>query len=177
VAFADQLQESLRLRNQQAALEYAAGDELEAVLDRHLLAIEASAGGDLLTSVLLLDDDGKRLLHGAAPSLPKSYSEAIDGIAIGPHAGSCGTAAFLGHSIYVTDIARNPLWAEFKDLALAHGLRACWSTPISDAQGRLIGTFAIYHRTPRSPKPEEIDAIRTITGHVADAIAAARPSC
>ena len=90
MALADQLQESLRLRTQQAALEYAAGDELEAVLDRHLRAIEAS-GGDLLTSVLLLDDDGKRLLHGAAPNLPKAYSEAIHGIAIGPKAGSCGT--------------------------------------------------------------------------------------
>jgi len=170
MAFELQLQDSLRYRESRIALEFAAGDGLETVLSRHLLAIEAFADTDLLTSILLLDQDGKRLSHGAAPSLPKDYCEAIDGVEIGPDVGSCGTAAYLGHAIYVTDIAADPLWKDFRDLALPHGLRACWSTPICDDDGVMLGTFAIYHLTPRSPTPDEVEAIRLITDHVAQAI-------
>ena len=74
--------------------------------------------------------DGKHLRHGAAPSLPQPYMEAIDGAEIGPCAGSCGTAAFTAAPVFVSDIAEDPLWADFKDVALPHGLRACWSIPI-----------------------------------------------
>ena len=168
--FALQLQESLRDRHCLVAGEFAAGDNLETVLDRHLLAVEASADTELLTSILLLDETGTRIFHGAAPSLPKSYCDAINGIEIGPNVGSCGTAAFKGHAIYVTDLATDPLWDDYRHLALAHGLRACWSTPILDPAGRVIGTFAIYHLTPRSPTPGEVEAIRLITDHVAQAI-------
>ena len=170
MAFALQLRDSLRVREGRIAFEFAAGDSLETVLNRHLLAIEASADTDLLTSILLLDRDGKRLSHGAAPSLPKEYCEAIDGSEIGPGAGSCGTAAFLERAIYVTDVATDPLWKDYRDLALPHGLRACWSTPIRDEDGAVIGTFAVYHLTPRRPTPDEVDAIRLITDHVAQAI-------
>ena len=178
MAFSLHLQESLRYRGSQAAREFAAGDSLETVLGRHLVAVEASAHTDLLTSILLLDRQGKRLHHAAAPSLPREYCDAIDGTEIGPAVGSCGTAAFLGRPIYVTDIETDPLWQDFRDLALPHGLRACWSTPIRDDEGAVIGTFAIYHLTRRSPTPDEVEAIRLITDHVAEAIicAGSRPN-
>jgi hypothetical protein len=168
MAFGLQLQDSLRHRESQIALEFAAGESLETVLSKLLLAVESSADTELLTSILLLD--GKQLWHGAAPSLPKSYCEAIDGTEIGPDVGSCGTAAHLGHAVYVTDVATDPLWKDFRDLAAQHGLRACWSTPIRNADAVIIGTFAVYHLTPRSPTPDEVEAIRLITGHVAQAI-------
>ena len=168
--FALNLQESLRDRHCRVASEFAAGESLETVLGRHLLAVESAADTELLTSILLLDNSGTRILHGAAPSLPKSYCEAIHGAEIGPEAGSCGTAAFTGHPIYVSDIATNVLWADYRDLALPHGLRACWSTPIRDPEGKVLGTFAVYHLTPRSPTPSEVKSIRMITDHVAQVI-------
>jgi len=168
--FALRLQDSLRDRHCRVADEFAAGESLETVLGRHLLAVEASADTELLTSVLLLDESGRHVLHGAAPNLPKAYCGAIHGAEIGPRAGSCGTAAFTGRATYVTDIATDPLWDEHRHLALPHGLRACWSTPICDPEGKVIGTFAIYHPTPRSPTPGEVESIRLITDHVAQAI-------
>src|SRR5213075_3149617 len=110
------------------------------------------------------------LRHGASPKLPAVYRNAIDGSQIGPKAGSCGTAAFTGHPVYVSDIVNDPLWEDYKDLALPHGLKACWSTPIRNTEDQLIGTFAIYHLRPRSPTEEEIESIRMITSHVARAI-------
>jgi len=147
------------------------GRDTEAALGKLLLAVENSVNRELLASVLLLSPDGKHLRHGAAPSLPPAYCAAIDGIAIGPNAGSCGTVAYLGHAIFVTDIASNPLWTDFRDLALSHGLRACWSTPIRDKDDRLIGTFAVYHRQPRAPTSEEREAIASISSRAADIIA------
>ena len=135
----------------------------QAALSEMLSAVEQSVESELLASVLLLSPDGRHLLHGAAPSLPQAYCEAIDGIAIGPNVGSCGTVAYLGHAIFVTDIASDPLWRDFRDLALAHGLRACWSTPIHDRENRLIGTFAVYYREPRAPTAEEREAIARIS--------------
>ena len=172
--FSHLLGAALNQRDRDARAERAAGDSLEEILNRYLLAVEAAGDGDLLTSVLLLDDEGRRLLHGAAPSLPRSLCAAIHGQEIGPGRGSCGTAAYLGHAIYVTDIETSPLWADFRDLARAHDLRACWSTPIDVAPGRVIGTFAIYHHAPRGPTVEERVAIHLIMGHVGDAIVASR---
>src|SRR5438132_5401976 len=103
------------------------------------------------------------LRPGAAPKLPKSYTEASDGAFIGPSVGSCGTAAYRGEQVIVSDIAVDPLWADFRELALTHSLRACWSTPIFSAEGRVIGTFAMYYREPRSPSPQEQDTIKHIT--------------
>ena len=168
MAFALQLQESLRQRESQVQSEFAQGDALGVILTRYLLAIEAEAESFILTSILLVDGD--HLRHGAAPSLPPAYCAAIDGLPYGPVAGSCGTAAHFGRPIYVTDIANDPLWADFKHLALEHGLRACWSTPIFDADRNVIGTFAIYHLTTTGPTQGEIDSIQTITDHVARAI-------
>jgi GAF domain-containing protein len=167
------LGQSLRVREGLAPHELANGDGLERVLDRHLLAVEEMADG-ILTSILLVDPERKRLWHGSAPNLPQSYCQAIDGMEIGPSAGSCGTAAHHDRAIYVTDIASDPLWMDFRDLALPHGLRACWSTPIRDPEGAIIGTFAIYRRTIGGPTRDEIKAISMITDHVAQAILLAR---
>ena len=168
MAFALQLKESLRQREEQFPSEVRAGDALGLILSRYLLTIEAEADDYILTSILLVD--GKHLRHGAAPSLPEAYCQAIDGLEHGPSKGSCGTAAHFGRPVYVTDIATDPFWADFKDLALQHGLRACWSTPIFDEAHNVIGTFAIYHVTPRGPSEEEIEAIGAITQSVAQAI-------
>ena len=172
--FAVGLKESLYARNGEVASEFRRGDSLEDVLDRHLLAVERMAETDLVTSILLLSPDGKRLSHGAGPNLPQSYRDLIDGSEIGPAAGSCGTAAFLGRPIYVADIATDPLWADYRHIALSHGLCSCWSTPIRDPAGTIIGTFAIYHRTTGTPTKDELEAIDMIAGHVAEAIISAQ---
>ncbi|MEJ5276950.1 MAG: PAS domain S-box protein [Thermogemmata sp.] len=109
---------------------------------------------EALASVLLLE--GNRLRHGAAPDLPAEYNLAVDGVQIGPTVGSCGTAAFRNELVIVSDIATDPLWDIGRDLALPFGLRACWSIPIRGRQGEVLGTFAVYYRTPRSPQEPEI---------------------
>src|SRR5207237_1363680 len=101
--------------------------------------------------------------HGAAPSLPKAYIDAIDGSVVGPSAGSCGTAAYLAEPVIVSDIANDPLWTNYRNVALPHGLRACWSSPILSSEGKVLGTFAIYYREPRSPTPQQLEIIEQIT--------------
>lgn len=125
--------------------------------------VESTSSTGVLGSILLLDAEGKHLLHGAAPSLPAAYCEAIHGTEIGACAGSCGTAAFLGAAVYVSDIATDPLWADFKELALQHGLRACWSIPILTRGREVIGTFAMYHREPREPTVRDLMLVDLIT--------------
>lgn len=174
MTFAAGLQQALQLRQSDVVSELKGGDSLEEVLNRHLLTVEKMSDSEILTSVLLLSPDGKHLQHGAAPSLPQPYLDAIDGSEIGPSAGSCGTAAYLGRPVYVTDIATDPLWESYKDLALPHGLRSCWSTPIRHTDGDVMGTFAIYHRNSSGPTREELNAIKVITDNVAQAIAWAR---
>ena len=125
---------------------------------------------ETLASILLLDGDGRHLRHGAAPSLPAAYIQAVDGAAIGPKVGSCGTAAFRGSPVFVSDIASDPLWTDYKHLALAHKLRACWSTPILDEHKKVLGTFAIYHHTPGLPQDADVRLIEVVTHTVATAI-------
>jgi PAS domain S-box-containing protein len=140
----------------------ARGDSRALILDALCRLVEELTTGSL-SSVLLLDPNTNRLRHGAAPSLPTEYAAAIDGLVIGPSVGSCGTAAYRAEPVIVTDIATDPLWADFRDLAVPHGLRACWSTPIISSGGRVLGTFAIYYREPRSPTPQERSVIEQIT--------------
>jgi light-regulated signal transduction histidine kinase (bacteriophytochrome) len=113
--------------------------------------------------VLLLDGDGIHLRHGAAPTLPASYNEAIDGIAIGPNVGSCGTAAYCKKPIIVSDIEHDPLWVAYRELARRHGLRACWSTPIFATGGKVLGTFAMYSHEPRQPSRHDWQLIEVAT--------------
>jgi GAF domain-containing protein len=125
--------------------------------------VEDLTPSGMLASILLLDADGRHLRHGAGPSLPAAYNAAIDGIEIGPQVGSCGTAAFRDETVSVYDIANDPLWASFKELALAHGLRACWSTPIHGQDGRVLGTFANYYRVVRDPSPADVALTQKVT--------------
>jgi PAS domain S-box-containing protein len=160
------------LKTQNGVLELVArGAPLNQTLDFLLRRIEARAPG-MLTSILLLD--GKHVRHIAAPSLPEEYLRAIDGEPIGPQAGSCGTAAYLGQAVIVEDIATDPLWAGYRDAALAVGLRACWSTPILDGQHRVLGTFAMYFRKRGRPNARHRELIAMTTYTAAVAIAADR---
>lgn len=142
--------EDLLIGQMRILQEIAGGGTLAESLEAVCRLAEKETDG-MLCSILLLDDDGTRVRHGAAPSLPAGYMRAIDGAAIGARAGSCGTAAFRGEPVIVEDIATDPLWEDYRALAAAHGLRACWSTPIFDARRRVLGTFAMYYREPRSP--------------------------
>jgi PAS domain S-box-containing protein len=139
----------------------ARGDSRALILDAICRLVEELASGSL-TSILLVDPSANRLRHGAAPSLPSSYTEAVDGVVIGPSAGSCGTAAYRAEPVIVSDITTDPLWADYRDVALAHGLRACWSTPILSSAGKVLGTFAIYYREPRSPTALDHSVTRQI---------------
>src|ERR1019366_4869316 len=135
---------------------------LEEILEKLVRVVEAQFAG-LLCSVLLLDEDGQHARHGAAPSLPGPYSKAIDGICIGPKAGSCGTAMYRREPVVVTDILQDPLWEPYRALAERYGLRACWSTPILTHSGKALGSFAMYYREPRSPNQSETRALELAT--------------
>jgi len=131
---------------------------LDLVLRAFVLKIEEALPG-ALCSVLLLDSEGLHLTVGAAPSLPDFYNAAIDGVAIGPLTGSCGTAAYTGQRVVADDIATDPNWVNYKTLAQQADLAACWSEPIRSGQNRVLGTFAIYQRKPALPQPFELELI------------------
>jgi C4-dicarboxylate-specific signal transduction histidine kinase len=135
---------------------------LEEILDNLVRVVEAQFAG-LLCSVLLLDQDGQHTRHGAAPSLPEPYTKAIDGLCIGPKAGSCGTAMYRREPVVVTNILQDPLWEAYRDVAGPYGLRSCWSTPILAHSGKALGSFAMYYREPRSPSPAESRALEMAT--------------
>jgi signal transduction histidine kinase/PAS domain-containing protein len=144
-------------------LEMIARDaRLEEILESLVLVVEAQFAG-LYCSVLLVDEDGQHVRHGAAPSLPKSYSEAIDGLCIGPKAGSCGTAMYRREPVVVTDILEDPLWEPYREVVEPYGFRACWSTPILAPSGKALGSFAMYYCEPRSPSPAETQALEMAT--------------
>ncbi|CAN5494578.1 hypothetical protein BH09VER1_BH09VER1_42680 [soil metagenome] len=157
-------------RQHQVLLLLAEERPLENILTKLLELVEEQAEGEMHASILLLSEDGTRLLHGAAPTLPAAYNEAVSGMAIGPEVGSCGSAAWFGKPVYVSDIGRDPLWADYRGLAEAHGLRACWSCPILSKAEKVLGTFAMYYREPREPKDADRRIIETATRTAAIAI-------
>jgi GAF domain-containing protein len=136
----------------------AQGADLDEVLEILCTSSETVMPG-VLCSVLLLDDDG-RLRHGCAPSLPKGYVDAIDGLTAGPGQGSCGTAAFTGERVIVEDVLEHPFWERYRGLARAAEVRACWSEPIRSSKRVVLGTFAMYYRTPRAPDDFELEFIK-----------------
>jgi hypothetical protein len=152
----DKRSEMLRIAHAKVLGLAVSDSPLEQTLSELIHIVETTSCTGVLGSILLLDADGKHLRHGAAPSLPRAYSEAIDGTEIGACAGSCGTAAFLGAAVYVSDIASDPLWADYKQIALAHGLHACWSIPILTSGRNVLGTFAMCHREPREPTVRDL---------------------
>lgn len=151
---------ALLLRLQTEVLEaIARGEPLVAVADLLCRRAEEFAP-DAVCSILTLED-GVRLRSLAAPSLPLAFSSAIDGLPIGPKAGSCGTAAYRNEPVVVTDVAADPLWEDFRALTEPLGLRACWSSPIRDSEGRVAATFAFYYRSPRGPDDFERSIVKT----------------
>jgi GAF domain-containing protein len=149
---------------------HAQGAPLEAALTELVKTAEAHSSQQVIASILLVDADGKHLRHGAAPSLPEEYCKAIDGIEIGPSQGSCGTAAHYGRTVVVDDVQSAALWADFKELAGKHNLRACWSTPIvSSTDQKVLGTFALYHRSVAVPSRRDIETVSLLV-HTASQI-------
>jgi PAS domain S-box-containing protein len=160
-----------RLRDQieaerQVLAKLSASVPLSDVLEELVCAAESRSDAGMIASILFLDKEGRRLLHGAAPHLPTAYNQAINGVEIGPNVGSCGRAAFLGEPVLVADISTDPCWTAFRQLALGHGLRACSSLPIKAADGRVLGTFAVYYREVRLPSRRDLEALALVT-HIA----------
>ncbi len=160
-----------RLREREAALatdkqvleQIATGRPLEEVLDTLARGTEAQSDSGMLCSVLVTDHSGRRLRHGAGPSLPEAFCRAIDGLTIGPAAGVCGTAAHERRTLCVPDVQKHALSEEFRRLATEHGLAACCSTPILSGDGRVLGTMAMYYREPGEPSPRDLELIRSAT--------------
>lgn len=148
---------------------------LNIVLETILLNLEKQHP-QMLTSILLLDNDGRYLNRMAAPSLPAFYSEAIDGLEIGAKTGSCGAATFTGNRVIAQDILNHPNWIDYKALAIQADLRACWSEPIKNSTGKILGSFAIYHREPTTPSEKDIQLITQNASIVGIAIELARNS-
>ncbi|WP_296001131.1 GAF domain-containing protein [Rugamonas sp.] len=156
--------EALRNGQNQLLEMIARGDPLRATLDRLTRLIEAQSDG-VHCSVMLVDADN-RIRVGAAPSLPAAYLDAIDGLAVGPGVGSCGTCIDRKEQVIVSDIERDPLWTPYRQLAAGHGLRACWSAPILLDQDTVLGAFAMYYRDVRSPTAEAQRLI-SVAAHLA----------
>ena len=149
----------------------ATGVALEEILNALCLIIEEQRSGTL-ASVLLLNPDGVHLDVVAGPSLPKEWTQQMAKLPIGPCAGSCGTAAYRGSPVIVSDIASDPLWnvPEHRSSALKHGLRASWSNPVLSSKGKVLGTFCMYYREPRSPNSQDLELIELATHLVRIAI-------
>src|SRR5947209_7118693 len=142
----------------------ATGVALEEILNSLCGIIEDYRSGTL-ASVLLLHPDGIHLDSVAGPSLPKEWAKQMENLPIGPCAGSCGTAAYRGSPVIVSDIASDPLWEvpEHRAAALGHGLRASWSNPILSSEGKVLGTFCIYGRKPQSPSAHDLGVMEKAT--------------
>jgi PAS domain S-box-containing protein len=149
----------------------ATGVGLKEILNTLCLIIEEQRAGTL-ASVLLLNADGVHLDCIAGPSLPKEWAQQMENLPIGPCAGSCGTAAYRGSQVIVSDIAADPLWdvPEHRTSALQHGLRASWSNPVLSSAGKVLGTFCMYYRETRSPSPQDLELIDLATDLVRIAI-------
>jgi diguanylate cyclase (GGDEF)-like protein/PAS domain S-box-containing protein len=148
----------------------AAGSPLPDLLHAIVELVEELAPQSLCSLLLVESNDAlgstPTIRLGAARSLPAAYNEAIDGLPIGPAAGSCGTAAYRRETVISADIATDPVWKEYRHLALSHGLRACWSTPVMSSEGAVLATFAIYYRESREPTRRERDLVE-IAVHLA----------
>jgi PAS domain S-box-containing protein len=157
--------ESLLAAEKRSLEMIASGANLTAILEDLCSAIDAQSPG-VISSVLLTDAEGKRLWPAAGPKAPSGWTQAIAGGAIGPRAGSCGTAAFRKTRVITSDIATDPLWVDYRDIALSFGLRASWSQPLISKNHEVLGTFAMYYPEPRSPNSSDLQLIEA-AGHIA----------
>jgi PAS domain S-box-containing protein len=152
------------LANEKRVLEkIAAGAPLATVLDVLVRGVEAQSSDGMICSVLIFDEDAGCLREGAAPSLPKEYNRIVDGVRIGPRVGSCGSAAYMREPVFATDIATDPRWADYVELAATFGLGACCSTPVFSSDGTLLGTVAMYYLHPHEPSAHDRELIRMAT--------------
>ncbi|MFT2211297.1 EAL domain-containing protein [Rhizobium giardinii] len=143
----------------------ATGTPLDKFFNELILLIEAHLPG-IIGSILLLSEDGRHLLTGAAPGLDDAYCAAVHGTAIGPKVGSCGTAAWRGEPVFVADIQSDPLWEDVADLVRPFGYRSCWSMPIMSYHGKVLGTFALYSHKVGLPSAEQNELI-SMAAHLA----------
>ncbi len=127
-----------------------------------IVEMAESSNPEQICSILLLDEDGKHIRHGAAPGLPDFYNKVVDGMEIGPQVGSCGTAMYTGKQVIVEDIENHPYWENTVALTRQAGLKACWSTPIFDTDNHVLGSFAIYYRTVKSPNESDLKKINDL---------------
>jgi PAS domain S-box-containing protein len=139
------------------------GAALVEILEAIISWVEKQSSQELYASILFLDEGGQHMVHGAAPSLPKAYIDAVNGLKIGPDVGSCGTAMWRKEPVIVDNIETDPLWNDYQQLALQFGLRACWSVPMLQKDGKVVGTFAIYYTEPKSPTPDDLQLIRLVS--------------
>jgi PAS domain S-box-containing protein len=152
------------LANEKRVLEkIASGAPLKTVLDVLVRGVEAQTCDGMICTVLIFDEQAQCLRHGAAPSLPEEYNKLVDGIQIGPSVGSCGSAAYKREPVFATDIASDPHWANFVELAGKFGLGACCSTPVFSSDGVLLGTVAMYYHRPHQPSAHDRELIRMAT--------------
>ena len=138
----------------------ATGARLPLILDSMCRLLE-QLSPNAYCSILLLDAEVNQLRSGAAPSLPPEYAAAFDQLVIGDYVGSCGTAAYRGESVFVEDIATDPLWAKIRDFALSHNIHSCWSAPFFSQEGKVLGTFAISHSFPCLPTNHHLSIMKT----------------
>jgi diguanylate cyclase (GGDEF)-like protein/PAS domain S-box-containing protein len=134
------------------------GRPLPEVLNALALSAEKQADG-MICAVMLLDEDGRHLRYGAAPSLPARWQKAIDGLQVGPRGGSCGAAVHSGKRVIASDIASDPIWADQRELALPYGLRACSSVPIKSSRKEILGALALFDRKPHSPSHAQLELL------------------
>lgn len=153
--------ENRKLQQTQILESIITGLPLLAILESIVKLVEVEDPTSLC-SILLMDENGKNLLIGAAPSLPDFYNQAIDGVEIGEKVGSCGAAAYLKKRIIAEDLLIHPNWIPFRELTHQANLRSCWSEPILDAENNVLGTFAVYHRQPQAPQSEEIELLKSV---------------
>ena len=152
------------LANEKRVLEkIASGAPLATVLDVLVRGVEAQTCDGMICTVLIFDEETQCLRHGAAPSLPEAYNRLVDGIRIGPCVGSCGSAAYTREPVFATDIASDPHWANYVELAAKSGLGACCSTPVFSSDGVLLGTVAMYYHHPHEPSGHDRELIRMAT--------------
>jgi len=135
---------------------------VQEVLEGIVRWVESHSDGEVMGAILLADNEGKTLLHCAAPSLPDFYNAAANGTPVAYGEGSCGTAAYLKKQVIVEDIATSPLWSKYTPITEKAGLGACWSTPLIGKDGNLLGTFAMYFRTSRKPTDNDLHIIKLV---------------
>jgi PAS domain S-box-containing protein len=144
-------------------------NNLQKILDK-IVHLAEKRNPKIMCSILLLDKSKQHLLNGSAPSLPKSYSDAINGIKIGENVGSCGSAAFKKKRVIVENINTHGNWQDYLDLTKKANLHACWSEPIISSQNEVLGTFAVYNNEVKAPNSFMINLIETYSNIAAKAI-------